>query len=94
MFDTLLPYLLAGVSVGGQYALIAVGYTLVYGILRLINFGEKRKRPERIRLRTVILNLMYVAAIDGRHGGRKHLRLGRNCHQAKTFLAVLQRLAA
>ena len=39
MFDTLLPYLLAGISVGGQYALIAVGYTLVYGILRLINFA-------------------------------------------------------
>ncbi len=40
MFDTLLPYLLAGISVGGQYALIAVGYTLVYGILRLINFAH------------------------------------------------------
>ena len=40
MFNTLLPYLLAGISVGGQYALIAVGYTLVYGILRLINFAH------------------------------------------------------
>ena len=40
MFDTMLPYLLAGVSVGGQYALIAVGYTMVYGILRLINFAH------------------------------------------------------
>ena len=35
-----LPYLLAGVSVGGQYALIAIGYTMVYGILRLINFAH------------------------------------------------------
>ena len=40
MFNTLLPYLLAGISVGGQYALIAVGYTMVYGILRLINFAH------------------------------------------------------
>ena len=40
MFDTLLPYLLAGISVGGQYALIAIGYTMVYGILRLINFAH------------------------------------------------------
>ena len=40
MFDTILPYLLAGVSVGGQYALIAVGCTMVYGILRLINFAH------------------------------------------------------
>ena len=35
-----LPYVLAGISVGGQYALIAIGYTMVYGILRLINFAH------------------------------------------------------
>ncbi len=35
-----LPYFLAGISVGGQYALIAIGYTMVYGILRLINFAH------------------------------------------------------
>ena len=35
-----LPYLLTGISVGGQYALIAIGYTMVYGILRLINFAH------------------------------------------------------
>ncbi|MDI9520214.1 MAG: branched-chain amino acid ABC transporter permease [Bacillota bacterium] len=34
------PYILAGLSVGGQYALIAIGYTMVYGILRLINFAH------------------------------------------------------
>ena len=34
------PYILAGISVGGQYALIAIGYTMVYGILRLINFAH------------------------------------------------------
>ena len=38
--QTNLPYLLAGISVGGQYALIAIGYTMVYGILRLINFAH------------------------------------------------------
>ena len=35
-----LPYLLSGISVGGQYALIAIGYTMVYDILRLINFAH------------------------------------------------------
>ncbi len=40
MFAKILPYLLAGISVGGQYALIAIGYTMVYGILRLINFAH------------------------------------------------------
>ncbi|NLO99744.1 MAG: branched-chain amino acid ABC transporter permease [Clostridiaceae bacterium] len=38
--NTNLPYILAGISVGGQYALIAIGYTMVYGILRLINFAH------------------------------------------------------
>lgn len=40
MFQTVLPYILSGISVGGQYALIAIGYTMVYGILRLINFAH------------------------------------------------------
>ena len=35
-----LPYILAGISVGGQYALIAIGYTMVYGIVKLINFAH------------------------------------------------------
>ncbi len=40
MGNIILPYLLSGISVGGQYALIAIGYTMVYGILRLINFAH------------------------------------------------------
>ena len=40
MWNTVFPYLLSGISVGGQYALIAIGYTMVYGILRLINFAH------------------------------------------------------
>lgn len=35
-----LAHILAGISVGGQYALIAIGYTMVYGVLRLINFAH------------------------------------------------------
>ena len=35
-----IDHILAGVSAGGQYALIAIGYTMVYGILRLINFAH------------------------------------------------------
>ena len=38
--QSLLPYVINGISAGGQYALIAIGYTLVYGILRLINFAH------------------------------------------------------
>ncbi len=37
---TLAQHFLTGISLGGSYALIAVGYTMVYGILRLINFAH------------------------------------------------------
>ena len=40
MLKVILPYIISGISVGGQYALIAIGYTMVYGILRLINFAH------------------------------------------------------
>lgn len=33
-------HLANGISLGGVYALIAIGYTMVYGILRLINFAH------------------------------------------------------
>lgn len=32
--------LVNGVSLGSIYALIALGYTMVYGIIRLINFAH------------------------------------------------------
>ncbi|NCA99710.1 MAG: branched-chain amino acid ABC transporter permease [Clostridia bacterium] len=37
---TFIQHILTGVSLGGAYALIAIGYTLVYGILLLINFAH------------------------------------------------------
>lgn len=38
---TELPFrLVGGLSTGGVYALIAIGYTLVYGVLQLINFAH------------------------------------------------------
>lgn len=39
-FDTFLQHLTNGISLGSLYALIAIGYTMVYGILRLINFAH------------------------------------------------------
>jgi branched-chain amino acid transport system permease protein len=38
--DTFLQQLVNGISQGSAYALIALGYTMVYGILRLINFAH------------------------------------------------------
>ena len=35
-----LSYLINGISLGSVYALIALGYTMVYGIIELINFAH------------------------------------------------------
>lgn len=39
-FLTFFQQLINGISVGSMYALIAIGYTMVYGVLRLINFAH------------------------------------------------------
>lgn len=39
-FEIFLQHLANGISLGSLYALIAIGYTMVYGILRLINFAH------------------------------------------------------
>ena len=39
-FEYIISILLSGISLGGQLALIAIGYTMVFGILRLINFAH------------------------------------------------------
>ena len=48
---TLLQQLLNGVTLGSLFALIAVGYTMVYGILRLINFAHC----------DIVMMAMYIA---------------------------------
>ena len=40
MLENLLQQLVNGVAWGGIYALIALGYTMVYGVLKLINFAH------------------------------------------------------
>ena len=35
-----LSFLVLGITQGSMYALIALGYTLVYGVLQLINFAH------------------------------------------------------
>lgn len=38
--NTLLQQIVNGISLGSVYALIAIGYTMVYGIIKLINFAH------------------------------------------------------
>lgn len=39
-FEIFMQHLVNGISLGSLYALIAIGYTMVYGILKLINFAH------------------------------------------------------
>lgn len=40
LWNNFMQYTVSGLTVGAIYALIAIGYTLVYGVLRLINFAH------------------------------------------------------
>ena len=37
---TFLTYLINGISLGSVYAIIALGYTMVYGIAKMLNFAH------------------------------------------------------
>ncbi len=39
-FSVFMQQMINGISLGSMYALIAIGYTMVYGVLRLINFAH------------------------------------------------------
>ena len=38
--ETFIQQLLNGLVLGSMYALVALGYTMVYGVLNLINFAH------------------------------------------------------
>lgn len=39
-FDFFVQYLANGIALGSMYALIAIGYTIIYGVVRLINMAH------------------------------------------------------
>ena len=38
--NSFISYLISGISLGSIYALIALGYTMVYGIAKMLNFAQ------------------------------------------------------
>lgn len=61
-----LQQIVNGISLGSVYALIALGYTMVYGIMRLINFahGDLYMMGAYVGfLSTVVLRLPFVPAL-------------------------------
>ena len=38
--NSFISYLISGIGLGSIYALIALGYTMVYGIAKMLNFAH------------------------------------------------------
>lgn len=62
----LLPHTIDGLTVGSIYALIALGYTMVYGVLQLINFAHS----EVFMVATFTgLYTLNAVGVEGQTGG-------------------------
>ena len=55
-----------GLKIGSVYSLVALGYTMVYGIIRLINFAH----GDFIMVGAYVLMLTIPAIVAFRMGGR------------------------
>ena len=68
-----------GVTLGSTYALIAIGYTMVYGIIGMINFahGEVYMIGSYVSF-AIIAALMMMGHRHQLAAGRRRLR-GRHC---------------
>jgi branched-chain amino acid transport system permease protein len=59
-FNYVMQQLVNGLSLGGIYALLAIGLTMVYGILRLINFAHGDLMMLGAYLASVAIGIVYV----------------------------------
>jgi branched-chain amino acid transport system permease protein len=64
-----LQQLVNGLTIGSVYALIALGYTMVYGIIELINFAHGEVYMIGAYLGVVILTILSVAGFAQAHLG-------------------------
>jgi branched-chain amino acid transport system permease protein len=62
--DVLLQQVVNGLALGMMYALLALGFTMVYGIIELINFAHFSVFMTGTFVGLVVLNLMGVTAVS------------------------------
>ena len=60
--DTFIQQILNGLVLGSMYALIALGYTMVYGVLNLINFAHGDVMMVGAMVGLTVINLLQSAA--------------------------------
>ena len=66
--DTFLQQIVNGLTLGSVYAVVALGYTMVYGIIQLINFAHGE---------VVMIGAMVVVLGDRRADRRARRRCRR-----------------
>ncbi len=64
LLDNFAAFTITGIAIGAVYALIALGYTLVYGVLRLINFAHSE-----VFMYGSFAAVWVVMAVGGAPGG-------------------------
>src|SRR5690606_5225322 len=63
--EILLQQLINGVTVGSVYALVALGYTMVYGIIGLINFAH----GDVVMVGAMVATTLVVTLVGANPGG-------------------------
>jgi branched-chain amino acid transport system permease protein len=63
-FDVVLQQVVNGLALGMMYALLALGFTMVYGIIELINFAHFSVFMTGTFVGIVVLDLMGVTAVS------------------------------
>ncbi|MBP6019976.1 MAG: branched-chain amino acid ABC transporter permease [Burkholderiaceae bacterium] len=63
--DILTQQLINGITVGSVYALVALGYTMVYGIIGLINFAH----GDVVMVGAMVATTLVVTLVGGSAGG-------------------------
>ncbi len=64
LLDNFFALTITGITLGAVYALVALGYTLVYGVLRLINFAHSE-----VFMFGTFASLWIVMFLGGKAGG-------------------------
>lgn len=64
LLDNFFAFTITGLTIGAVYALVALGYTLVYGVLRLINFAHSE-----VFMFGTFAALWVVMFLGGKGGG-------------------------
>lgn len=78
-----LSYLVNGISLGSIYAVIALGYTMVYGIARMLNFAHGDVIMVGGYVAFVMMTSLGLPGAGGNLRGGGGLHAAGRCHRTR-----------